>query len=280
MKNLSEKLMIVNLSISQWSGRKHDKEISRQIEKEHNTTNAGRYNKILINEDELKDCQSIASGARAYLYTQTLPWGDNGDRVLPATNYLKFVEEFRPFKEKFEVAYQGFLQKYLKVKEDARIRLNGMFKEGDYPTTAALRQKFKLAITIMPISEPTDFRVQLDQEEVANLRCQIQNEINDRIESTTRDIWERIKKVVDHMADKLSSQDAIFRDSLVNNIRELIDVIPRLNFTQNEDINEVLRQMKTLAVDPDTLRTNSGFRNEKAEEAKALSDKINAYFEM
>jgi len=279
MKNLSEKALLVNLTISQWSAHKYDKNISKKIEKQHNAHNAGRFNKNLIADDELKEIHKIAGSARSFLYTNTLPWGDNGDRLLPATNYLDFVNEFRNFKTQFDIATNNFIAQYPALKEEARNRLNGMFLEEDYPSLSKVKTKFNIEISFMPISDTADFRLKVDEEEVTNLKFRIEQEISSRINQATKNIWTRLREAVGHMVEKLSDKDAVFRDSLVTNIRELIEILPRLNFTDDEDINDMLDHMKTLVVDPETLRTSERIRNQKAEEAKVILNKISDFLE-
>jgi len=46
---LQENSLIVSLSVSQWTGRKHDKTITNEVHKSHNASDdAGRYNKLLV----------------------------------------------------------------------------------------------------------------------------------------------------------------------------------------------------------------------------------------
>jgi Protein of unknown function (DUF3150) len=279
MKNLSEKALLVNLKISQWSGHKYDLNISKKIEKQHNALNAGRFNKNLIADAALKEIQKKANAARTFLYDKTLPWGDNGDRLLPATIYFDFINEFRDFKFQFDNATLEFVKQYPALKEEARNRLNGMFLDDDYPSPSKMETKFNIEVNFMPISNTKDFRLQVDHEEVSNLKTQIELEINSRIRQATKSMWIRLKEAVTHMVDKLSDKDAIFRDSLVLNIRELIELLPRLNFTEDEDINDMLETMKSLLVDPESLRTSRHLRSTKAEEAKAILNKISDFLE-
>jgi Protein of unknown function (DUF3150) len=274
MKNLSEKALLVNLKISQWSGRKYDRAISKKIEKDHNARNAGRYNKNLLGEGELNEIQKISSSARSYLYDNTLPWGDNGDRLLPATNYFQFITDFKDYKAQFDSAVVNFVVHYPELKEDAKRRLNGMFVENDYPSPTMIKDKFNVTISFMPISETDDFRLKVDVDEVNKLKDQIAQEINSRITQATKSIWTRIKETVGHMVEKLSDKDAKFHNTLVTNIQELIEVLPRLNFTGNNDINDTIESMKTLLIDPDHLRTSFTLRNRKASEAKEILDKV------
>lgn len=279
MKNLSEKALLVNVTINQWTARKSDKKVSKQIERQHNAHKAGNFNKILIAEDELKKIQNMAQATREFLYENTLPWGDNGDRLLPVTNYFEFLNQFKDYKTRFETAVDRFIMEYPVLKAEAQRRLNGMFQDTDYPPVSNVRQKFDMSISFMPISTTDDFRLEVDAEEVNNLKSQIESEINNRITQSTKNILARIKEAVSHMVERLSIKDAIFRDSLVENIRELISLLPRLNFTNDRDIADVLESMKTLLVNPDELRNGSKLRNKKAKEAQAILDKITDFLE-
>jgi hypothetical protein len=280
MKDLFRKALVTNLKIRQWSANKYDKKVSEEIEKHHNAKNAGRFNKILIADKELKEIQKIANSARAFVYDQTLPWGDNGDRLLPSSNYLEFVGAFSAYKSQFDYAVKSFIREYPALKDEAKLRLNGMFKEGDYPIVPLMERKFSMELSHMPVSKIDDFYLELGEEDVESLRQQIKGEFESRIAQTTRHIWTKIKETVGHMAEKLSDEDAVFKNSLVENIRELVEVLPRLNFTGDAEISDAIQNMKVLLVDPDLLRTNKSVRYEKAKEAKAIMDKVTDFLGM
>lgn len=277
MKNLSERALLVNIKISQWTGKKYDKKVSQEIEKEHNAHDAGRFNKTLIAEKGLKDIKAIASQVRSFHYDNTLPWGDNGDRLLPVTNYFEFGNKMRVFTSQFNEAVKVFIRDYDNYKGEAKIRLNGMFQESDYPNIHDMQQKFGIGFDFIAISDLEDFRLEVDQNEVSALKQQMEERIKDQISTATKNIWERMKEAIGHMVDKLSDKDAIFRDSLVTNIQDLIDVLPRLNITEDKEIDRTIESMRELLVDPDLLRTNSRTRQKKAKEAKLILDKINDF---
>ncbi|SIO53873.1 hypothetical protein [Chitinophaga niabensis] len=277
MKDLSQRAMLANLNIKQWSGRKQDKNITREIEREHNATNAGNFNKILIQDDELKEIQKIASAARSYFYESTLPWGDNGDRLLPSPNIFVFLQKIRKFREEFEVACETFKKRFPALKEHAKVRLNGMYKETDYPSVSDLSAKFLLKVVTMPIADVEDFRVKIDPKEEAALKSQIEDSIKERVYHATQNIWERIQKTVNHMYEKLSDQEGKFHNTLVTNIEDLMDLLPRLNFTNDPNITRIIADMKTLIVDPETLRNDYSTRMHTADGAKAILDKVSDY---
>jgi len=56
---------------------------------------AGRYHKVLLPKAALAEVHKIVSDARQEHYFMTLPWDDNGYRVLPAAAYMDHTEKMR-----------------------------------------------------------------------------------------------------------------------------------------------------------------------------------------
>jgi hypothetical protein len=150
---LQDKAITVNLSISAWSARKHDKKITAEVEAQHKAKDAGRYNKALLAKEVLQKIQKADSAARTFHYENTLPWSDNGDRLLPSENFLTYVEEMQRLKNDRERAVNDFLNDYDAVVEDAKIRLNGMFEQNDYPNKHEVARKFSFNTDFFPIHE-------------------------------------------------------------------------------------------------------------------------------
>ena len=113
--NIASKAMIVNLSISVWPARRFDKKVTNKVAVDnHVNSNVGRYNKALLPVDapSYKSVISAASAARTEHYKQTLPWSDEGSRILPATNYLEYTSSIRSLRSTFDTCVQDFLDDY------------------------------------------------------------------------------------------------------------------------------------------------------------------------
>ena len=98
---LSDKALLVQLNVSQWTARKYDKRATEQVAQQNNTTiGAGRYNKSLLPmNDYLDNVHKKTTAIRAKYYANTLPWGIEGTMLLPSANYLNFMTEFRNEKQ-------------------------------------------------------------------------------------------------------------------------------------------------------------------------------------
>jgi hypothetical protein len=69
----------------------------------------------------------------------TLPWDDNGYRVLPAAAYMNHLEKMRTLSKHFAAAVDILARQFLTLIDQARMRLGGLFREADYPTPEELR---------------------------------------------------------------------------------------------------------------------------------------------
>jgi len=273
--SLKEKVMIVNLSITQWSARKFDAKVSKEVENSHNATNAGRFNKLLIADEELKATQKVANSARTYHYFNTLPWSDNGDRILTTANYWEYVKNMGEFKQQFFDAVANFMAKYETLRNEARNRLGTMYNETDYPSYSDVHRKFNISFNFTPVSDGDDLRVSLSQDEVDKIRHDIFAEVNSRIDKSVRDIIFRVKDAVAHAVEKLSDKSAIFRDSLIGNITALVEIMPKLNFNNDPFIDQLAADLRPLCVDPELLRTDPAFREQILNKARAVLKTIN-----
>jgi len=234
-------------------------------------------------KDKLEAIQKNAGAARIYFYENTLPWGDNGDRILPSANYFEFVREMGFFQNQDEQLKNAFIDNYPAFVQDERIRLNGMYSESDYPSVNQIAGKFKFKVSFMPLPE-MDFRLDLSQTEINNLTKQVENTFKERINAAVKDTWDRIKTQLTHMREKLQPIDAdtnkppVFRNSLVDNLKDIIELLPKLNVTNDANIDAICKQMESLVVDPEKLRTSSVLRSQKADEVNKILENFSDFF--
>jgi len=278
--NITEKAMLVRLSISQWTARRFDLKATNHVITDYGAKkDSGRFNKMLVDVDAVKTYQKAANEARTFHYENTLPWGDDDSRILPAKNYIPYTKKMRKFRESFEKAVADFVEMYPGLIDRAQNDLNGLFNAKDYPSAFDLPGKFNFAVNVIPIPAAGDFRVSLADDEIDQIKSDIEARVRDAISAAMRDAWDRLFKVVKHMADKLKDQKAIFRDSLIGNISELCDILPRLNLTDDPNLKKIIRDVKqSLAgLDPEVLRKHEIDRRVASDQAEGILKKMAAY---
>lgn len=279
--NLTEKAMLIRVTITGWSGRKYDAKVSAQVAHDHGARgDAGNFNKILVAKSALADIVRIANETRQFFYDNTSPWGDDDYRILPSKNYLTVVEGLRDRRSKHEEAARIFCDAYPDLKDDARIGLNGLFRESDYPHVSVIRSKFRFDFSVMPLPDAKDFRVDMSDDEVVRIQADIESRVNKGIENALTDLWQRIHNTVSHMSERLKAYSVDdkgkvsnpFRDSLVGNLRDLVDLLPRLNVTENAELADMTERLSSLLCpyEPETLRNSDELRESVSRDADAI----------
>jgi len=265
---LSRKATLVSVEISQWSARKLDRKVTDEVNQAHNASkDAGRYNKRLIAAEHLEKIQKYVSEARTLHYTLTKPWADEGMRILPNVLHEKFATAFREIKRNFDQAADEFCIGYPQFIEERKRALNGLFNESDYPSVNDIRGKFKLKHRTFPVPEADDFRSDvLDEDTVADIKREL-NETSDQVlTDAMAHTAKQLSEVIGNMATKLKDNDEgerqIFRDSLVENVRELAELLPAFNFTNDPKMDSLTKriQRELCAEDAKTLRENKEAR--------------------
>ena len=128
---IQERAMLAAVHISIWTAVKHDRGVSRDVaERNGAPMSAGRYNKQLLRgADKLDELRTLAGKVRQYFYKITLPWTDEGYRLLPANLYFDLTARMREFEASFEEGVEAFLAIYPQYIEQVRPELNGLFRE-------------------------------------------------------------------------------------------------------------------------------------------------------
>jgi len=209
MTEITEKAMLVRLNIRQWGARKYDKRVTHKVEETFNAQNAGRFNKRLVAEEAVKKVAKTANAARSFHYENTLPWGDDGARILLAQNYLPYTGRMRELKADFEASVTQFIEDYRDLVDAAREHLNGMFNADDYPDEAQIRTKYGLEVSVDPLPAEGDFRVELQNDEVQQIKERIHARNQSAYQEAMGDVWGRLYKTVKHMADRLHDADDV-----------------------------------------------------------------------
>jgi hypothetical protein len=217
---------------------------------------------------------------RLHFYTHTLPWKDNGDRLLTRLMFTDFIEEHERLVGQFRDAVDTFLSEaYPSARDQAEFRMGELFKAEDYPSADSLRHRFYVNMDIDPVTAANDFRVEMEQDQLDSVRKGMEQAMQERIGRAMADVWERVREVVEKFADKTRTKDAVFRDSLVGNIESLIDMLPGLNVLNDPDLDAIGKEVKArlLGYDLKDLRKKPAVRSAAAREAQEIMDKMAGY---
>ena len=277
---IQNKVLLSKLTISQFNPKKADTQTTNEVLREKQASrNAGMWVKYLVNPDNLLSVTSYAQKARLEHYKLSLPWEDEGWRILPVKMYTKYQDKMIKCKDRFNMEVEKFVTEWPECVEEAKIALKDMFNIQDYPSTDQIRSKFDFRILFLPLPSKEDFRISLSQEEMEERKKDVDNLIKVAEETAMKDLWSRLSSPIKNMVDKLSDSDSIFRNSLIENLREVLDLVPNLNISDNTELDLIIKECKDKLTiySPEVLRENSRIRKTVALQAEELLNRMKGY---
>jgi len=289
--DLTSKGMLVSLSISVFSGEKKDASITEEIAAKHNVRayETGKFTKQIISRHSLEPIRKVAGVARETHYRLTLPWSDMGGRLLSTTAFPHYTTQMRSLNNQFFDEIRRFVAAYPDLIEEARIRLNGMFDADDYPPVESLMKRFEFVTNVIPVPDVSHWVLDLVNDEMAEVTANAENYISQNINAALKDPYRRVAEVTSKMAERLRAYEEVnpetgkpsglFRDSLVTNVLELVDILPGLNITEDPTLTEISKDLQQLCrFDPKSLRAEPEFRKLTVTAADAILAKVQGLF--
>ena len=260
--SIASSAMLVELSISAWTARKLDKKVSAQVDLDkHAKTRAGNYNKnLLAGTGFLDTINKYAASARFWHSTQTLPWSDNGLRLLPMSNFLAYKQNLVTLEKNYQALVDKFIVAYPNLVSAAAFQLGDLFDRSEYPEPETVARKFKFRVNYLPVPMAGDFRVDINEEAKAEIIQSCEGLYQERLGNAMKDAWGRLHECLMRMSERLADNEKgekkIFRDSLVENAVELVDLLKHFNLTGDTNM-ELARNELAVAImnhDADDLR--------------------------
>jgi hypothetical protein len=289
MTVLNERCVLSCLTVGGWNGKMIDRDVTEGVSEKYHADrfDAGRYSKQLVATKYLKNVSSKISVTRRVHRLLTLPWDDSA-RILSNTGYLHYTEQMRLQRHAVEAAATAFCEQLPEFIHEAKARLGTMFDQGDYPLAEVLRKKFYVDIEIKPVPTAGDFRAELSDAHVKAITKDIERRTDQRMKAAVDDVFKRIADATSKMVERLRAfkpatvteeAENTFRDTLVWNIRELAELIPSLNITDDKrlrDLHTALLADCTVH-EPQKLRDDAKLRAKTADAAEKILKKVNTF---
>lgn len=283
---LSGSALIVNLSLSVWTGRKLDKRVSEEVDQAKSTkTRAGNYHKnLLAGSGKLEEIGKVANAVRTWHYTVTQPWGDNGDRVLNMATFVDYKSRLTEYEQQFATAVNNFLNDYDTLVAAAAFQLGDLFNREDYPVREQIQDKFGFRYSFTPLPTAGDFRVDIGEQGLSELRDHYEGVMAERTQAAMKDAWDRLYDALSKMSERLAddvgpdgvAKRKIFRDSLVDNAVEVCNLLKHFNITGDLRMEAMRQQLEDTMrhVDAASLRESDLLREQTKQKVDALLDKF------
>jgi len=278
---LSSSAMLVNLSIAQWSGRRLDKKVSAEIDIDKNTTTrVGNYHKALLAGDgELAGIQKLGSAIRTYHHSVTAPWADVGPRLLPTSLFFEYKKNMSRFEQQYTHAVNDFLNNYPYKVSMARHSLGDLYNPDDYPTTSELQGRFKIDISYMPLPESGDWRVDVGNQGLKDLKDQYETLYNASLSNAMSDVWSRLYDSLTRLSNGLRIENGkrgIIVGSTFDGAKELCTLLSHLNLNNDTKLESMRQALENAmyGIDVDDVRNSDYQRTLLKSSVDSILDKF------
>lgn len=279
--------MLADITMSMWGAERADAAIMDKVKADAGAVgNVGRAIKNLLAgvDGPLKDTRSAFNAVRAQHYALTLPWVSNphaerqrGPRLLPNVLFERYLGEMSNRRRDAMAALDKFITEYPDLVVKAKANL-GTLADINYPSPDEVRSCFKVSFDFEPIPAGTEFRG-LSPNMLGKLAQNLAARQQRMVESATHAMWEQVRERVGHIVERLGDPEARFKSSTVDNVRELLVLLPGWDITSDPRAAEVVKDISRMlsGVETKQLRDNAAVRKDVADQARAVADKLNAW---
>ena len=278
--SLDTKTILVSLNCSQWAAQKFDKNVTIQTNNTHGAkSDAGRFNKHLINKQALKNIQTAVNEARTYHHNNTLDWSEStGTRILPLKKIPTYSAYMRQARREFDRSVESFLGAYPRYVENARERLGDMFDILDFPPVETIAEKFKFEHRFTPVPTSGDFRIDIPQADLMAIKTDLQSRLDHASVHATADLHQRASHTLGALYATLAVPSRrVFRTTVHENLVILTEQIRDMNFEEDAKLNQVSKYVSDnlLNISPEMLKDNDAFRQECLQKADTAVRMLN-----
>lgn len=241
--NLGSVYVLCEFNASVWTARKLDRKKSDEVVSGARAASKGaaRVNKnLLAGRPELEEITRLVTEARNYVYDNTAPWSDSGQRLLVAARLPKFDARMEEYKGQFNAQVASFVAAYPTLITAQALALGDMFNRAEYPTAGEIEHKFAMSCEFFPVPTAGDLRVDLVNEIQDELRARLQKTADARAQRAVAEINERFIAHLKRMSDRLTTDidpktgepvGRRFTETLVSSAFELCDMVTDYNLT-------------------------------------------------
>jgi hypothetical protein len=281
--SISSSAVLVELNISVWTAAKLDKGATQAVISNNNAgSQSGAFRKNLLAGTSLrKDISDYAAACRLYNNKVTLPWADRGGRMLPTSLFMDYKQQMNVRTAHFNTLTDRLIDNYDNLKHASQIYMGDLYDESDYPSAEEVREKFGFKLVFSPLPEAGDFRLDVPQQDLAEMREQYEVDFSARLNDAMRKPWHDLHTLLTSMSEKLSSsspdEKKRWHDTFVTNAQGMCSLLTNLNITKDPQLEEARRalELTMLGADIEELKDDQLVRDNMKQKIDGILGKFN-----
>jgi hypothetical protein len=167
---------------------------------------AATVSKHLFSEcPSLEAIKTLRGEARVWFNNATLPWDDNGGRLITTAQYLRVMEQAAKYEQRFNDLLNVFVNVYGTEISKQAFEMGALFDRSEYPPVSEVRGKFRFVLSVSPVPLAGDFRVDIGNEAAAQLKAQYERALAERVSGAVADTWQRVKAQVEWVHGRMTA---------------------------------------------------------------------------
>lgn len=306
--SIASAAMLGSINISVWEARKQDKKTAEEVtaSKGARSKRAATVQKHLFSEcPALESIKTLRGEVRTWFNNVTLPWDDNGRRIITTAQYLNVTAQAAKYQQRFEDLVRVFVGTYSTEISKQAFEMGALFDRAEYPPEDDVAAKFRFSFCVEPVPTSGDFRVDIGAAAAADLRDQYDKAMNERLNGAMADAWRRVKEQVEWVRERMDAvlaydPDAVeeienrddygtlvsidikkkrrpkLYDSMLEQGLGLTDLLKDLNVTNDPRLEEARQQLESALsrIDMDSLRESSELQSSTKAAMEDILDKF------
>lgn len=283
--DLRQTMGAVKLSFS-WLGTQRklsDAQTKQAADTFHAATDLVTASKRLIDTKNAtyRVLTTLKSQASSYWRSMTLPYPQEGIRLIRQSDIGAFEDKMREFKDQLATAAANLQLEYETIKNAAREKLGDLYNPTDYPET--LEGVFDIRWEYPPV-DPPNYLMSFNPELYSQEQRRVQQRFEAAVVMAEEAFAERLQELISHLIERLTDEPdgtkKTFKASAIENFKEFYESFQHMNVRSNAQLEGLIRQANNLVagVDVGELRKSDELRqtltSQMAEVQTALDSMI------
>jgi len=291
--SIKEHALLVSLTVNKPQMTQKDQKATADAERANDAHGAGQYRKDLYPRTLIQPILTVEAAARAYVESTCYMW-NKGDWLLPGARFMPFAERMGKFELEFNQTVTAFLNNWANVMDRAKLAQGNLFDPSAYPDLTELKNDFRFRVSYRPVTDAGDFRVSLQEEELAMLRANAERDVMESMNAIMSEPLKRLREVIARLHETAGKEDRIvinkrngreevrppiFRDSVCENIIEEISLLHDFAEVLPPEVLDVAKTTVDMLPRPSELRDNPEVRAKVKVQSESLLNAIDALLE-
>lgn len=263
---IRSKAICLNLTVSRLGTRRRVP--SGMVEADVQDKTLLKVAKVILDADALDAVGRVDGQAKAWLYARALesPLFRAGIYLIPLGLVEEVDAKLKAVEAERATCIDAFLAMYDAIRDNARVRLAGLFDPTDYPSVAAVRATFGMRWQWIGFDAPAQLESlnrelwQREREKAGAAWAEAADDIRLALRATCAEL-------VAHLAERLQpaadGKRRVFRDSAVTNLTQFLDLFDKRDVTSDAELQALVGQARAIlsGVDAEMLRGTDRFRS-------------------